>query len=553
MKNIDKKKLYMIIGIMLLILSLSGSAYAYFSAIAVDETTVSGTAAGGADLDLVVNKISTGANSDLIPLDNTTDMLTKAVIGYNNDSKENNKRCIDKNGYTVCQVYKITITNNGSIPVTLNGGVTLSGTNTPNIECAVMDNINTVTNNKSCKGDKTLANKVTLNGSASKDYYIIVYIKNINGVQTDSGGFNGTIFFNVNGDKIETSFEDSPAMTTLTSLGLSVDTTHTPNFNTVSGNSGVKMDGNTGDTLATGQGDNTNGIYEAEDDLGKSYYFRGNIENNYVSFAGFTWRIIRINGDGSIRMILDGRIVDNNGNAVTSAYNTNYNDNAYVGYMYGTTGSSTYNGTHANTNNSTIKGVIDSWYSTNLSSYSEYIADAIYCNDRQVVTNVSYTYEETLTFNGNGTGVNQTAYASLQRNHLGNASPTLKCTQKNDRFTVNDEIGNEALTYPIGLITTDEVIMAGGSAVNSDFTAIMNKNYYLYTNYWFWSMTPFVYVNPDNSAGGGNAFVDFVGDGFAGDVGSVVNLSNAVRPVVSLKSDAISGGSGTSSSPFLVG
>lgn len=544
----------MIIGIMLLILSLSGSAYAYFSATAVAENSISGTAAGGADLDLDVVKISTGANSDLIPLDNTTDMLTKAVIGYNNDSKENNKRCIDKNGYTVCQVYKITITNNSSIPVTLNGGVTLSGTNTPNIECAVMDNINTVTNNKSCKGNKTLANKVTLNGSASKDYYIIVYIKNINGVQTDSGGFNGTIFFNVNGDKIETSFEDNQALNTLTNLGLSVDTTHTPNFNTVSGNSGVKMDANTGDTLATGQGDNTNGIYEAEDDLGKSYYFRGNIENNYVSFAGFTWRIIRINGDGTIRMILDGLIVGDYGNAVTSAYNTNYNDNAYVGYMYGTTGSSTYNETHANANNSTIKGVIDSWYSTNLSSYSEYIADAIYCNDRKVVTNIEFTVQDTTyTFNGNGTGVNQTAYANLQRNHLGNASPTLKCTQKNDRFTVNDEIGNEALTYPIGLITTDEVIMAGGSAVNySDFTAIMNENYYLYTDYWFWSMTPFVYVNPDNSAGGGDALVDVVYGGFALD-GYFVYSDYAVRPVVSLKSDAISEGSGTSSSPFLVG
>ena len=87
------------------------------------------------------------------------------------------------------------------------------------------------------------------------------------------------------------------------------------------------------------------GIFEMEDDYGTSYYYRGSIENNYIQFAGFYWRIIRINGDGSLRIIYDGTQAHANGanssnrfiNTNTN-YNTNSNDNKYVGWMYGPTG-----------------------------------------------------------------------------------------------------------------------------------------------------------------------------------------------------------------------
>ena len=548
-KKLDKKKMYMIFGIVILIIAIAGSAYAYYSAVAVDNTTVSGTVAGGANLDLKVEKVTTGATGNLIPVDNDITTLNKAVIGEGNTNKEDSKRCIDKNGLTACQIYKITLTNKSSVSVEIDGGVSLSGDNTPNIECAKMDNINTVSNNNSCKGNKTLAKNYNMNANSSVIYYIMVYIKNINSAQTDTGLFTGTVFFNVSGNKIESNFSDDPALTTLTNLGLSVDTSHTPDFTTVSGNSGIKKN-NSSETLATGLGDGTNGIYEAEDDLGTSYYFRGNVQNNYVYFANNWWRIIRINGNGTIRMIYTGDPNDSSSQEYISdsVFNSNFNDNAYVGYMYGSVGSSTYNATHANTNDSTIKGVIDTWYQNNLHSYSQYIADAIYCNDREVV-NVTYNNgTNTTTYNGNGTETNKSAYASLKRNNIEH-NPTLKCTNNNDKFTVSNTLGNGALTNPIGLATTDEIVMSGANAYDlATDNLITNNSYYLYPkggSYVYWTMTPNVFE-------GGYADVDLVRNGgFVAD--GYVNYSHAVRPVVSLVSDAISGGAGTSSNPFYVG
>ena len=79
------------------------------------------------------------------------------------------------------------------------------------------------------------------------------------------------------------------------------------------------------------------GLYMAEDDEGESYYYRGAVRNNYVSFAGFLWRIIRRNGDGSVRMIYSGKSVSDTGNATTigdSQFNSKYWDPTYVGYKY---------------------------------------------------------------------------------------------------------------------------------------------------------------------------------------------------------------------------
>ncbi len=518
----------MISGIVVLLLAIAGSAYAYYSASATGEIVGS---AAGAGLELTIEKLSTSANDALIPLDNTADMLSTAAKGYGNNGStfDASKSCIDKNGYSVCQVYKITISNISTVPVVLNGGVSLTGTNTPNIECSKMDSSTSVTDNTSCIGGKTLANNYTLNAGSSNDYYVIVYIKNLDEEQEDIGDFNGVIIFtSTQGSKIYAKFKDDPALDTLTNLGLSVDTTHTPDFTTVSGNNGEDNNGN------TGLGDSTKGIYEAEDDLGTSYYFRGAVENNYVYFAKNWWQIVRINGDGTIRMVTADIIG-------YSPFNNSYNDNAYVGYMYGTAGSSTYEKTHANTNNSTIKTYIDAWYQDNLSSYSQYIADAIYCNDRSVTPVDSFAG---MTLTGTGIGTEETAYSNLKRNYIDH-TPSLKCTNINDRFTVENNIGNTALTYPVGLITSDEVAMAGGLTYDFNTSSyITNTDYYLYTGYNYWTMTPYTFA-------GGGARVDGVVDG-----GRLIDYSVrnnlGVRPVVSLKSDAISGGSGTSSYPFYV-
>lgn len=132
----------------------------------------------------------------------------------------------------------------------------------------------------------------------------------------------------------------------------------------------------------------------APDAYGTSYYYRGNVQNNYVKFANFYWRIVRINGDGSVRIIYDGTVAHANGEESTdrtignSKYNYSDIDNAYAGYMYGTPGSSTYEETHANVNDSEIKKYIDTWYENNIktSKYENYLVDNVFCNNRSIIT-----------------------------------------------------------------------------------------------------------------------------------------------------------------------
>ena len=378
-------------------------------------------------------------------------------------------------------------------------------------------------------------------------------------------------------------------------------------------------------------------VCTAPDDYGTSYYFRGTVENNWVKFANSYWRIIRINGDDSIRMIYagDANVIDalenkeevlKNGyndsstdytQIGTSTFNSSVMDNAYAGYMYGnrdgivegdytnstshsatstryyaqeytynaetdrftlkdpvailgtevtedyvgwyTMGSSssttsrsyvykitsvtpsdgsssasikyhyvTYGTTskekaQENINDSTIKKVVDEWYETHIkdTEYETYITDTLFCNDRSFYSSNT----------GTGAGTSVTRYRPFSGNK------TLKCSQKNDRFTVDDEeIGNGDLTYPISLITIDEVYLAGGYDSNS--------SYYLYTGNSYWTLSPFGFV--DNGA-----FVRRVSDDGSSSVVSVYSSSRA-RPVINLKAGSLKMGSGTALDPYRV-
>ncbi len=309
-------------------------------------------------------------------------------------------------------------------------------------------------------------------------------------------------------------------------------------------------------TVTVNSAESTNAyLCSAPDDYGTSYYFRGTPKNNYVKFAGFYWRILRINGDGSIRMIYagDADVIDSLENKAEvlangyddgdtgytqigeSAYNSSYNDNAYVGYMYGTPGSSSYEETHANTNDSTIKTVVDNWYKTNIEEarYASYISDTLFCNDRSFASNNS----------GTGAGTSTTYYRWHNvpwTSGTDKTNPRLMCKEQNDRFTVEDaRMGNGDLTYPVGLLTTDEAALAGGYDRS-------NSGYYLYTGNTYWTMSPytfsgsFAYVRRVHSTGHVNS-------------GDYVDYSYGVRPVLNLKSGSLKSGSGTVLDPYLVG
>ncbi len=293
------------------------------------------------------------------------------------------------------------------------------------------------------------------------------------------------------------------------------------------------------------------GVYKTQDDWGESYYFRGSVNNNWVKFAGYYWRIIRINGDGSIRMIYNGTGTATTGESTqisTSAYNSSYNDNAYVGYMYGSTGASSYAATHANTNNSTIKGVLDSWYQTNIANkgYGDKVStEAGFCNDRKVYTGASWNGYGTLGYGTNATTYDLTSrfmqWSNGSSSWKSTQNPTLKCSQlSSDMFTpTGSSKGNKKLPNPVGLITADEVVYAGGKGGSN------NTSYYLYTEQNYWTMSPFYF----DSAGYANVFIVNSNGSFAAP--SVRNAFG-MRPVINLAHDVEITGSGTSSDPYIV-
>lgn len=192
-----------ILFILVLIIAVVGGTYAYFQSRDENNNSIQGGTASAPDLDLTVTKLSTGASENLIPLDNDVVSLTSAAKGYNftGTSYDKTKSCIDKNGYSVCQVYEIKIKNNSTATVVLNGGVTkLEGNETPNIACAVMESSISVKNNATCVTSTSLANNEKFAPNDEKQYYIIVYINNLHIQQYDTGDFFGTISFSsING------------------------------------------------------------------------------------------------------------------------------------------------------------------------------------------------------------------------------------------------------------------------------------------------------------------------------------------------------------------
>ena len=314
------------------------------------------------------------------------------------------------------------------------------------------------------------------------------------------------------------------------------------------------------------------GMYKAQDDLGTSYYFRGAVDNNWIKYGKYTkdtyitadsnnnfslvdscdglnlcaklaskgddmyWRIIRINGDNSIRMIYTGtsapdsntKVVmtestNNSGyiratSAGRSKFNQNYNSAEYVGYMY------TIGEQHGTSQSSGIKTYLDNWYAnyTDLNKTGTKITDQIFCNDR-IVSKLDPP----------------NTYYGAQGRLYSNKTPILTCPTASDKFTVNTSNGNGALTYPVGLITADEVAMAGG-VYNSG-----NSSYYLYTNQYYWAGSPILFY-VGYGAGGFR-----VGDGGFLYGGFVYN-SSEVRGVVSLSSESKLLGSGTYNDVYVV-
>ena len=296
-------------------------------------------------------------------------------------------------------------------------------------------------------------------------------------------------------------------------------------------------------------------LASTEDDYGTSYYFRGAVTNNYVEFANKCWRIIRVGGDGSVKLILhndnptgvanpcasannsaSAAFARYSGTTYTSKFNEKEDDNAYVGFRYGTSGSSTYTATHVNTNKSTILTNLETWYNNNLKTYEKVIADTVWCNDK-TVTDKTYNPWNWSNVNGLGYGTNVTIYGATQRlvstsRSAGGTGPSFKC---------NGELSK--ITSKVGLITADELAFAGYAHELENTTTYLQENI---GTLWWWSLSPY-----DFSSIGAAVWGVLGGNGYFSTSG-VSDHAGGLRPSISLKSTTNVTGDGTSSSPFVV-
>ncbi len=250
-------------------------------------------------------------------------------------------------------------------------------------------------------------------------------------------------------------------------------------------------------TTSSNNTSDESGLYASTDtNTGKpTYYFRGNVENNYVSFAGQTWRIVRINEDGTIRIVMQSGI-----NSVQYQFNSNSNN--YKNMYY--------------TSNSNAKTELESWYQTNIESKSDVANKVVtgnyYCEQAKVKYSDSWT-------SGSAT---MTTYNSY--------TPDFKCT--------TDGNGKGIVNASIGLLSYDEVVYAGG------YFEQTNDSYYLQNGTFAWTMSPSAFSGayPDTW------YVDYTG--FV-DCWPVIKKLY-LRPVLNLKSNITVVGSGTSSDPFVI-
>ena len=292
--------------------------------------------------------------------------------------------------------------------------------------------------------------------------------------------------------------------------------------------------------------DNTKTLYTGTENGTTVYYFAGNATDNWVKFGknasnqDLYWRIIRTNSDGGVRLLYHGTSTTATDAVINTStkFNEKYNDPMYVGYMYGTSNATAID--RSNTNNSTIKDKIDTWYASNLEAkgYTKYLSTtAVYCNDRSNPAGGYNTGSTTFYYGG---------YTRLKTNK----APTYDCTDTNDKFTVDTSTGNGKLTYPIALMTADEVSFAGGLwATNASTWYYYNSAKGSSTgSTWWWLLSP-------NYWGGGSALVfNVYGSSLPGYLYSDgVYRAGGVRPAVSLKSCVkTSGGDGSASDPYTI-
>lgn len=276
----------------------------------------------------------------------------------------------------------------------------------------------------------------------------------------------------------------------------------------VASNSGIDFSDVSSDT-------NGKGLYMVGSTAGSTYpivYYRGNITNNHVIYAGFCWQIIRTTPTGGTKLMYagvpsDGKCNNTGENLAIgkTAYNS-VNNVPYYGWMYNTEAGD------VNAIDSTAKAYLDNWFENNLLDYEGAFEDTVWCNDRGMEGDV---------FNA--------------RTRLENGAPTLECASKDDSFTVASDEGNKKLTYPTAIINADEATYAGEVLKKTQLDTFVNINYS------YWSMTP--YVTNKNMYPNSKGVLNM----------NTFTYSAGIRPMVSVRNNAvIVSGNGEQNSPYVI-
>ena len=335
-------------------------------------------------------------------------------------------------------------------------------------------------------------------------------------------------------------------------------------------------------TTSIGTAATTNeGLIKTTDDYGTAYYYRGAVENNYVTFAGMCWRIVRTTGNNDVKLVLynndssdctltgEGLAYANFSEKFKVTFN-NYNkfdlstvlDSAFMHGQYNTTdanrclvlendnvvdivnsynnktacvnaggkwATSMYDSTFANVKKSKALQNLETWYKAKLTNYADKLADVIWCNDKKVINMDS----------------DSIVFAINERMKKG---PSMVCNDDNlggnlSKYTVNDTInGNGDLTYSIGLLTADELVYAGVST-NGDIRGTYLKMN-MHSNDMSWTLTPVGCYKND-----GCVHVAYKSSGVTQ---TYAGVENYIRPSIALKGNVSVSGSGSASDPFVV-
>ncbi len=323
------------------------------------------------------------------------------------------------------------------------------------------------------------------------------------------------------------------------------------------------------------------------------YYYRGAVTDNNVVFAEMCWKIVRTTETGGIKLVYNGPVVDNNGRStcpntteddtqIKTQFSSYYNASpfngsedlaAYVGYMFNTNVkeatsddmvSAGLTSEDVNTTDSSIKKEVDAWFKTNMTNeedntkkdYSIYLENAVWCNDRSFGSQL----DSDIYFGSYNRYLAQKAPGSIDAFYLTDDDA---CPNIIDRFTVKnlngqgDGGGNGALTYPVGLLTADEVALAGlgGEIYDEDgnqLGSVYNEKSWLNNGAEFWTMSPSF-----NTSDYSSVFQVYNNEGNGLSINGLHTFSVVspfgIRPVVSLESKTIIyGGDGSVDNPYLV-